>query len=178
MFVREMTRNECTELLSESHLARLACARDGQPYIVPIYIGFAGDYLYSFSMPGRKIDWMRGNPRVCVEIDKHGDHRGWRCVIVSGAYEELSEVPKCAEERERAWALLSRHANWWEPGALSPEPSPLAYESRHLFYRIRIDTMTGRQAVGEALENPIEPQSAGPWRTVGHWFRRVAIHTA
>jgi uncharacterized protein len=111
MLVREMTRNECADLLSDCHLARLACAKDGQPYMVPFYFAFAGDHLYSFSTPGQEIDWMRSNPRVCVEVDRYEDHRGWRSVIVSGAYEELSDVPKCAKERERAWALLSRRAN-------------------------------------------------------------------
>ena len=36
------------------------------------------------------------------------------------ANEELPDVIGHKRERERAWSLLSRHANWWEPGGLKP----------------------------------------------------------
>ena len=50
-------------------------------------------------------------------------------------------------ERDHAWSLLSKHANWWEPGGLKPVAAAPA--SSHLFYRIRIVRLTGRQAVEE-----------------------------
>jgi nitroimidazol reductase NimA-like FMN-containing flavoprotein (pyridoxamine 5'-phosphate oxidase superfamily) len=175
MLVREMTRKECADLLSECHLARLACAKDGQPYIVPISIAFASGHLYSFSMPGQKIDWMRANSRVCVEVDKAGERREWRSVIVSGVYEELPDIPKCAGERARAWSLLSRRANWWEPGGLKPEPLPLVCESHHLFYRIRIDGMTGRQAFADSLPVSTGPETTHLWKSPGRWFERIVV---
>ena len=63
MFVQEMTREECVALASAGRLGRLACARDNRPYVVPIHYTFADNYLYGFSMPGQKVDWMRTNPK-------------------------------------------------------------------------------------------------------------------
>lgn len=150
MIVRELNRGECAAIVSASRLARLACARDGQPYVVPIHYAFADDCLYSFSMPGLKIDWMRQNPLVCLQIDNLGSSRNWHSVIVYGRYEELPDRIGTKRERDHAWSLLEKHANWWEPGGLKPVPQPMATASTHLFYRIRIASMSGRQGIDEA----------------------------
>jgi nitroimidazol reductase NimA-like FMN-containing flavoprotein (pyridoxamine 5'-phosphate oxidase superfamily) len=149
MIVKELNRDECAAVLSASRLARLACSRDGQPYVVPIHYAFADDYLYSFSMPGRKIDWMRENPMVCAQIDDLGSSRNWRSVVVYGLYEELPDRIGSKRERDHAWSLLEKHANWWEPGGLKPVPQPMATASTHLFYRIRVTSMSGRQGIEE-----------------------------
>jgi nitroimidazol reductase NimA-like FMN-containing flavoprotein (pyridoxamine 5'-phosphate oxidase superfamily) len=62
MRIQELTRLESLEVLARTHLGRLACARGMQPYIVPIYFAYQDYWLYSFSVLGQKIDWMRANP--------------------------------------------------------------------------------------------------------------------
>lgn len=147
MIVREMTAQENAAVVAGGRMARLACARDGQPYLVPIHYVFADRFLYSFSMAGQKIEWMRQNPKVCVQIDDLASARNWKSVVVYGAFEELADRIGTKVERDRAWSLLEKHANWWEPGGLKPVMPPMSATSAHLFYRIRIDSMTGRQAI-------------------------------
>jgi nitroimidazol reductase NimA-like FMN-containing flavoprotein (pyridoxamine 5'-phosphate oxidase superfamily) len=95
---------------------------------------------------------MRSNPRVCVEVDEVRDLKDWICVVVFGRYEELPDVPGWRQYRDKAHRLLQEHGVWWEPGAASwrlrRETQPLA----PIFYRIRIDTLTGRRARLEAFE--------------------------
>src|SRR5262245_26666519 len=62
MIIREMTEDECRDVLARMNFGRLACARDNQPYVVPIYFSYHGGYLYGFSTMGQKIEWMRSNP--------------------------------------------------------------------------------------------------------------------
>jgi nitroimidazol reductase NimA-like FMN-containing flavoprotein (pyridoxamine 5'-phosphate oxidase superfamily) len=69
-------------------VARLACAKDGQPYVVPIYFPYADSHLYAFSVPGKKIEWMRGNPMVSLQVLEGGERREWKSVVVDGRYEE------------------------------------------------------------------------------------------
>ncbi|WP_250889210.1 pyridoxamine 5'-phosphate oxidase family protein [Mesorhizobium sp. dw_380] len=101
---------------------------------------------------------MRDNPRVCLQVDDVGSAHGWKSVVVEGVFEELSkgpaqdpaapalgQAPAEDHDREFAWSLLARHANWWEPGALKPSAAPAA-SGNHLFYQIRIETVSGRQA--------------------------------
>lgn len=149
MIVREMTHNECTEVLAASRLGRLACVNDDQPYIIPIHYAFKADFLYSFSMPGQKIDWMRSNPKICVQVDIFTEPLAWKSVIIYGLYEELPDRIGWKQDREHAWSLLEKHANWWEPGSLKPAPLPAADSYSHVFYRIEIKQMTGRQALND-----------------------------
>lgn len=141
MIVMEMDRSQCMALLHASRLGRLGCTKDGQPYVVPITYAADGNNLYSFSLTGRKIDWMRGNPKVCVQVDEFGERREWRSVIAYGRYEELPDRIGWKASRERAWSLLSREAEWWAPGAFKPVAQVPA---QHLFYRIVVEDMTGR----------------------------------
>ena len=149
MIIAELDRSECMALLAAARLGRLACCNDGRPYVVPVHFALEGEFLYGFSLVGRKIAWMRANPHVCVQVDEFDPDRQWRSVVVNGRYEELPDRIGWKVQRERAWSLLSRHAGWWEPGGLKPVTEGTA---PHLFYRIGIDEVTGRQArttVGE-----------------------------
>jgi nitroimidazol reductase NimA-like FMN-containing flavoprotein (pyridoxamine 5'-phosphate oxidase superfamily) len=146
MIITEMTRSECLELLASQRLGHLACCRDGQPYVVPVTFALDGNYLYSFSLTGQKIEWMRANPLVSLQTDVLGEHGTWRSVVVNGRFEELPDRIGWKHARDHAWSLLSQHANWWEPGGLKPadeNPTP------HVFYRIIIENLTGRKSVTE-----------------------------
>jgi nitroimidazol reductase NimA-like FMN-containing flavoprotein (pyridoxamine 5'-phosphate oxidase superfamily) len=145
--LKEMTRQDCAAVLVACRLGRLACVCDNRPYVVPIHFVYASDHLYSFSMHGKKIDWMRMNPAVCILVDQFGPRREWRSVIVDGRYEELPDTPQRGDERAHAWSLLQLHADWWEPGGLKPPLQLVSNSSSHLFYRIRIESLTGRQAI-------------------------------
>lgn len=146
MVIREMSKEECLQMLAGTRVARLACAREDQPYVVPVYFGYdeRDQCLYGFTTPGQKIEWMRSNPRVCVEIDEITANDQWMSVVAVGHFEELPDVltsdrthPRSPErphplsgpvpirtvnylqdenERERAWQVLQSHPEWWEPG--------------------------------------------------------------
>jgi len=68
------------------------CSLDNQPYIVPVCLAYESDCIYVFSTFGKKIKWMRANPKVCIQIDEIADQSQWVSMIVSGRYEELPEL--------------------------------------------------------------------------------------
>ena len=146
MIIQTLSTAECTALLVKNRLARLACAKSGQPYVIPIYYAYADRCLYAFSMPGKKIDWMRENPLVSVQVDERGAGREWKSVVVDGRYEELPDRIGHKVERDRAWSILSKHVDWWEPGALKPITPPISDLSPHVFFRISIEQLSGREA--------------------------------
>ena len=152
MVIREMSREECLKVLARARLARLACAHDGQPYVVPVYLAYQGPpdgeaALYGFTTLGQKVEWMRANPLVCVEVDEVAAYDQWVSIIVFGHYEEFPETPGCDDEqtrasqrprnvaevlpigeampdttggndkRFRAWQVLKTHPMWQEPGS-------------------------------------------------------------
>jgi hypothetical protein len=176
MVIREMSREECLRVLVGARLARLGCAHENQPYVVPVYLVYhpaSSDevYLYGFTTPGQKVAWMRANPLVCVEVDDMAALDHWMSVIANGRYEELpdaagsngahgrapersdSGTPESDDEGERAWQILKTHPMWQEPGwtagatrAHSDSTEPL----NPIFYRIRIDHISGHEAAPAA----------------------------
>jgi nitroimidazol reductase NimA-like FMN-containing flavoprotein (pyridoxamine 5'-phosphate oxidase superfamily) len=147
MQIRTLSTLECTKILTANRVGRLACAKDGQPYIAPIYYAHADNHLYAFSMLGKKIDFMRSNPLVSVQVDERGAGRGWKSVIVDGRYEELPDRLGHKVQRDHAWAVLSKYSDWWEPGALKPIEAPAQDHTPYIFFRIFIAEVSGREAM-------------------------------
>ena len=105
MLISKMKSEECREFLARQGIGRLACTRDGQPYIVPIYFICESDHLYGFTTPGRKVEWMRENPLVCVQADEVVSEDKWTSIVVLGRYEELStgNIPRSGIRRNHCW---------------------------------------------------------------------------
>src|SRR5918996_5276470 len=106
--------NEIEELLQTAIVGRIACCDhgangDGRPYLVPLAYGYDGEAIYAHSGPGRKLDFMRAEPRVTFEVDEGSAPNCWRSVIVEATFEELTD------EAEREAALRT----------LYPGPDPL-----------------------------------------------------
>jgi nitroimidazol reductase NimA-like FMN-containing flavoprotein (pyridoxamine 5'-phosphate oxidase superfamily) len=195
MFIQDMTESDCINILAHSTLGRLACAYENQPYIVPIYFAYEKPYLYSFAIPGQKVEWMRSNPLVCVELDEVESRDQWASIIIFGQYEELPGTPEGVQaqphvrepsqrtarptwislpkqERLHAHELLQEHAVWWEPGSVlctrcNPE-QPLT----PIFYRIRIDRITGRRAT-PSPSGPHRSSARSAARNCKNWLRGV-----
>ena len=143
MDIQEMTAPQCRAMLGRARVVRLACSRDNQPYIVPIHVDLEDDFLYGYATLGQKIEWMRQNGLVCVELDELTSQGAWASVVVFGRYEELPRTPEYERARSVAERLFQQHPSWWEPAAV-----PLAEHPQRppIVFRIRIDRMTGRVA--------------------------------
>jgi uncharacterized protein len=151
MVINEMTEEECGAFLANASLGRLGCSLDNQPYVVPIYFAYEPHYIYALSTSGHKTEWMRANPKVCLEVDEIANQSQWVSVIVRGRYQELPE-PQYTAEREHARKLLEKHYLWWQ-NALAERQLKLGGDSiAPFFIRIYIDSMTGLRAVGESAE--------------------------
>lgn len=149
MIIRELSAAECTKLIAEERLARLACVSDGRPYIVPMFYAYADGCAYALTLPGRKLEIMRANPQVALLVERNGGGRSWSSALAEGQFEELPDRIGHKHLRERAWSLLAVHADWWEPGALKPVSPAVSTRSAHVFLRIHIEKLTGRRAIDE-----------------------------
>jgi nitroimidazol reductase NimA-like FMN-containing flavoprotein (pyridoxamine 5'-phosphate oxidase superfamily) len=149
MLIHKLTRHESLDVLARTHLGRLACAQGMQPYIVPFHFAYQNHCLYSFSMPGQKIDWMRANPLVCVEADHVASPEQWTSVVVFGRYEELPDTAETQSDRALALKLLQQRAFWWEPGSVEIMHDGTPPALVPIFYRINVVQITGRRATLE-----------------------------
>ena len=149
MLINKMKSEECHEFLARQGVGRLACARDSQPYIVPIYFVCEPNHLYGFTTPGRKVEWMRVNPLVCVQADEVLSQDKWTSVVVLGRYEELSETREYSEERNKAQSLLVKRTSWWVTAYVASVVRGHAEPPLPVFYRIHITDITGLRASPE-----------------------------
>ena len=150
MFIKELTTEECFGILAEKRVGRLACARDNQPYIVPFhFVVDGGKYFYAISTRGQKIEWMRANSLVCVEVDEIKNQFEWISLVVFGRYQELPDASEFEIERNHAYELLSRYALWWEPAYVTGAHLLLAADDKPIYFRIFIDKITGRRAFSD-----------------------------
>jgi uncharacterized protein len=148
MLIHELNRDECRDVLGRATLGRLACSRFDQPYVVPIHFSFDSERncIYAFSTIGQKIQWMRENSKVCLEIEEVSDKDRWTTVLAFGRYEEIHQHPEESEARHRAEQLFVQRHEWWLPaaGKLEGRERPDV-----VVYRIQIDRLTGRRATRE-----------------------------
>ncbi len=146
MVIEEMTRDASIDFVAKQRLGRLACARDGQPYITPIYFAHANNYLYGFATIGQKIEWLRLNPLVCIEADEMESPRKWCSVILTGRYEELPDTPQNEESRKLAYSLLQRRPQWWEPAYVRTILHGEERELEPVYFRVLIGQVSGHRA--------------------------------
>ncbi len=149
MQVRNLNEEECRELLIRLAFGRLGCAFKHQPYVVPIYFVYQAECLYGFSTAGQKIEWMRANPLVCIEVDEVLAQESWSSVIVYGQYQELPDSPKYAELRRFAHELVEKRSLWWELAIASSQTRSEETRPVPILYRIQINKMTGHKAVAD-----------------------------
>jgi hypothetical protein len=217
MVIREMSKNECRRVLAGARLARLACAHENQPYVVPVYLAYddVSRCLYGYTTPGLKVEWMRTNPLVCVEVDEVTSHDQWVSVIAFGRYEELPgktggevdslqapvrprqareaqptlsadgrqrrsdvlvlEDEECRDNREQAWEVLKNSPSWWEPGTAAWAArghNNSAEANSSVYYRVRIDDITGHEATRDA-RNAISYTMSLPPSGRWVWLHRI-----
>lgn len=209
MMIREMSREECFRALARVRLTRLACAHDNQPYVVPVYLACheASACLYGFTTPGQKVEWMRTNPLVCVELEEVVAYDQWISVVAMGCYEELPQTPEneeashwaqeppkqgaeampdwasnvrqsqCEEERGQAWQFLKALPVWWQPGSAAWAARAhrgTAEPFISVYYRIRINQVTGHEATRDASNGIADSPLASSTEKWGGLLKSVA----
>jgi len=152
MVINEMSDKDCKAVLARTSIGRLGCSLDNQPYVVPVHFAYEGDYIYSFATLGQKVEWMRANPKVCLQVDEITNPVRWMSVIANGQYQELPD-PLFEVERAHARTLLEKHHRWWL-NALAERRLRLRDELiSPLFFRIHVESLTGLDAVADGEED-------------------------
>jgi len=101
-------------ILIEGQVGYLALSRGNQPYLVPLNFLYEDGFIYFHcALRGRKIDYIRANPRVCFQTGETGGliagdnpcshNYHYRSVIIEGTLEEVVD----SFEKEKILRLLT-----------------------------------------------------------------------
>ncbi len=93
--VKDLKQEDCIELLRENYIGRLGYVIGKNPFVVPItyyYHEGKGNGIISYSLGGHKIDAMRNNRCISLQIDEIKSASHWKSVLVHGEFEELKQI--------------------------------------------------------------------------------------
>ena len=90
MNIVKLRDTDALAILREGILGRLGCIAAGWPYVVPVNYFFDGKDIYIHTLPGKKLDALRADARVCFQVDEIKDSFNWRSVIAYGTFEEVT----------------------------------------------------------------------------------------
>ena len=148
--VGTLAQAELESLLQEQTFGRLGCCAEGELYVVPISYVYDPQRkrLLGQTTYGKKIEMMRKNPSVCVEVDDVRSLTHWRSAIVWGRYEEL-EGHVAAEAMgmiiDRYGPMFDEAREGSRRGRQVTPPRLNHAAAVEIVYAVRIDHMTGRR---------------------------------
>ena len=97
--------------------------------------------------PGKKIDMMRKNPKVCFEVEEIENIFQWRCAIAWGTFEEITDEDEKQQARQllthRFMPLVSNPQHHASHGIAANE-FDIDTRINPIVYKIRIKKVTGR----------------------------------
>ncbi len=102
----ELSREQAVAVLEAEAVAHVATAVGGEPYVTPISFVVLGDELMFRTTPGRRLDAVKQNPRVCVEASRVDEAGNWESVLVFGDARILDDPNR---EADVVAALLAKY---------------------------------------------------------------------
>lgn len=143
----DLSPSQTEEILSRHYYGHLACHNGDDLYLVPITYVYDSNALYAYTQEGKKIEMMRKNPKVCVQVEEIHPDGSWESVILWGTFQEIKE----RSEAQAACVMLADSFAIYDAKA-HPMISPLIRDISSLdweknapvVYKIIVETSSGR----------------------------------
>jgi nitroimidazol reductase NimA-like FMN-containing flavoprotein (pyridoxamine 5'-phosphate oxidase superfamily) len=146
--VNDLGPEECRAVLDEGRVAHIAVVSEGEPYVTPMSYVMRGEDFVFRTITGRRIEALRANPRVCVEVTIDGPE-GWRSVLFWGTARFLDDARL---ESEIIGDLLAKyHSN-----SLFGASTPTGYAQERVVVAVTPERLGGR-ASGTGLHSQSRP---------------------
>jgi oxaloacetate decarboxylase beta subunit len=56
----------------DADIGRISMCKNGDPYVVPVcFVYFNGSVYFHSKKTGKKVDYIKNNPKVCFQVDEH-----------------------------------------------------------------------------------------------------------
>jgi nitroimidazol reductase NimA-like FMN-containing flavoprotein (pyridoxamine 5'-phosphate oxidase superfamily) len=145
-----LSPDEIESLVHQQYIGRLGCHAEDTIYVVPISYAYDGVYIYGHSYAGTKINMMRRNPKVCLQVDFIDSMFNWQSAIAWGDFEELTAD---ADRLHVQTIILNRGLPFAPPDLSAPDI---------IVFRIKVTKKTGcfnetvrRADRGEGVQHPV-----------------------
>ena len=124
--IKNLDKYEAQKLLKEQKLGHLGCVLEsGEPYVVPVNYLFKDDEIYIHCLPGQKLDALRANGKVCLQVEQIEKPCRWQSAIAFGEFQEVKRMNKKVEILKEFSAhfdhltpVEAMSEEHWNPGGL------------------------------------------------------------
>lgn len=92
--MKDLTQNECSALLGNNYIGRMAYIVKGRAEVIPITYYYDQEHhaIISYSGEGNKIEAMRRNGSVSFQVDEITALDKWQSILLHATFEELSGI--------------------------------------------------------------------------------------
>ena len=146
--IQDLATKEGKQLLSDNYIGHLAFIAGEWPYSIPItyYYNAAKNMIISYAAEGHKIEAMRTNPNVSLEVNEINSVSTWRSVLAHGKFEELQGIDAryhLHEFAEGVKAIILRKEGK-DARAISEFSCKMESNQNPIVFRIVVDEMTAK----------------------------------
>ncbi|MEP7147532.1 MAG: pyridoxamine 5'-phosphate oxidase family protein [Acidobacteriota bacterium] len=138
--ILEMRNDEIDAVLARVGYGHLACSRDDQPYVFPIYYVYNRIDIFIYTTEGLKTEVINSNPRICLQVEEPFNNGGWRSVVVNGEAHEITD----RTERERAVGLIRASNPTLLPALAIKWSNDWMRKNVEVVYKVKIVSLAGR----------------------------------
>jgi len=142
--ILEMRNVEIYALLQRVGYGHLACCRDDQPYVLPIYYVFDGNEIFIYTTAGLKSEIIKVNPRICLQVEEILDDGSWGSVVVTGEAKEIVD----RSEREKAVDLIRDSNPTLLPALAIKWANDWMRKNVEVVYKVKIISAVGKFTSG------------------------------
>lgn len=145
----DLTTSAITRILRNNYLGHLAYLSQGKPYVIPVTYYFDPDEntIISYTSQGHKIDAMRKNNSVAVQVEEMQSMFNWESAMVHGTFEELEgsiAKQKLHQFTEGVKSIIQRKEHK-EVEFINEFSSKLYSRGIPIVYRIKILEVMGKR---------------------------------
>lgn len=146
--MEDLRPKECIDLLNNNYIGHLAYISEGKPFTVPItYYYDQKDSILAYASEGHKIDAMRKNTAVSLQVEEINGVKDWISILVHGEFKEITGANAkflLHEFADGVKAIIHKKENLM-PQYISEFTSDVYSRGITIVYRIKITKMTGKK---------------------------------
>ena len=87
--ISRIQKSDCKLFLKRNYIGQLAYIYQDRPFSIPITYYFHDDRIICYSGSGHKINAMRSQPNVSLQVSEISEITKWKSVIAHGKFQEM-----------------------------------------------------------------------------------------
>ncbi len=142
----DLTQKDCERVLTSNYYGHLGYIHsNGEPHVLPITYLYQDGNIYSYTKEGEKLESMRKNPSICVQVEHVKNGFEWESVLCWGLFEEITDAN---DAHDIAVQIAEAHGKIVLATNESPVSPPLTHLQEgienNVVYRLKPRRMTGK----------------------------------